>query len=390
MNLAALSALHQPSSHDSNGKQVHCIDNPSNSVREVSPARHSGGTVKNGKSQSRIIDADGHVRETDAEIIEYMPAGYRSRRDAMLYFPLTPHHGWHRSIPANDFRHQDFRVPDWREWAGKLDEGGFELTVLYPTRFMHIGQIGNPPYAVELCRAYNDYLHDKFLTRDRRFRGMALLPLQDPAAAAKELRRSVKKYGMVGGIMPADGLQLPLGHKQYWPVYQEADKLGCALSVHSCNSLRDNDRYLQPNEAAALTHVIPQMRQFTNIMFSGVMNKLKRLRLGFLEAGSGWVPFLMNKIEERLERVPPGERPVLPSELLARKQLYFQCGEEITTKRDIELLGDDCLLWASDFPHEATKTDMRKLVKEHFDRKDLSPAAKRKTIYDNAKRFYAL
>jgi hypothetical protein len=84
----------------------------------------------NRKSNSReratptpIIDSDGHVRETDEQIIEYMSAGYRSRRDAMLYFPLVPHYGWHRSIPANDFRHQDFRVPDWHEWAGKLDEG---------------------------------------------------------------------------------------------------------------------------------------------------------------------------------------------------------------------------------------------------------------------------
>jgi uncharacterized protein len=183
---------------------------------------------------------------------------------------------------------------------------------------------------------------------------------------------------------------LPLGHRQFWPIFQEADKLGCALSIHSCNSLRDNDRYLQPNEAATLTHVIPQMRQFTNIMFSGLLSKLKKLRLGFLEAGCGWTPFLISKIEERLERVAPGERPVLPSELLARKQLFFQCGEETTTKRDVELLGDDCLLWASDFPHEATRTDMKKLVKEHFARKDLSPAAKKKTIYDNAKRFYAL
>lgn len=145
-----------------------------------------------------------------------------------------------------------------------------------------------------------------------------------------------------------------------------------------------------PNEAATLTHVIPQMRQFTNIMFSGLMSKLKKLRLGFLEAGCGWVPFIMSKIEERLERVAPKERPILPSELLKRKQIYFQCGEEITTKRDVELLGDDCLLWASDFPHEATRTDMRKLVNEHFARKDLSREAKRKIIYDNAKRFYAL
>ena len=53
-----------------------------------------------------------------------------------------------------------------------------------------------------------------------------------------------------------------------------------AGTLRSCNSLRDDDRYLVPNEAATLTHVIPQMRQFTNIMFSGVMNKLKKLRLG--------------------------------------------------------------------------------------------------------------
>lgn len=339
---------------------------------------------------SRIIDSDGHVRETDEQIIEYMSPGYRSRRDAMLYFPLVPHHGWHRSIPANDFRHQDFRIPDWREWASKLDEGNIALTVLYPTRFMHIGQIGNPSYAVALCRAYNTYLHEQFLTRDSRFRGMALLPLQDIAAAVKELRRAVQKQGMVGGILPAEGLPLPLGHPQYRPIFHEADKLGCALSVHSCTSLRDNDRFLQPNEVAALAHVIPQMRQFTNIMFSGLMNKLKRLRLGFLEAGCGWVPYMISKIEERLERVPPGERPILPSDLLAKKQLFFQCGEEMTTKRDVELIGDDCLLWASDFPHEATRTDMKALVKEFFDRKDLARRAKQKILNDNPRRFYAL
>jgi predicted TIM-barrel fold metal-dependent hydrolase len=33
---------------------------------------------------------------------------------------------------------------------------------------------------------------------------------------------------------------------------------------------------------------------------------------------------------------------------------------------------------------------MKKLVKEHFTRKDLSPAAKKKIIYDNAKRFYKI
>jgi uncharacterized protein len=132
------------------------------------------------------------------------------------------------------------------------------------------------------------------------------------------------------------------------------------------------------------------MRQFTNIIFSGLLNQLRNLRLGFLEAGCGWVPYLISKIEERLERIPSGERPVLPNELLVRKQLFFQCGEEMTTGRDIELLGDHCLLWASDFPHEATKTNLRQLVEEFFAREDLPAGSKAKIAYDNAKAFYAL
>ena len=80
----------------------------------------------------------------------------------------------------------------------------------------------------------------------------------------------------------------------------------------------------------------------------------------------------------------------IPTVTCARKQLFFQCGEEITTKRDVELIGDDCLLWASGFPHDATRTDMRQLVPEFFARKDLAREAKKKIVNDNARRFYAL
>jgi hypothetical protein len=95
------------------------IDKRRNSMQEKSQRTGKGALMKNGKPNRKsirkqpsprngIIDADGHVRETDEQIMEYMSAGYRSRREAMLYFPLVPHHGWHRSIPANDFRYKIF------------------------------------------------------------------------------------------------------------------------------------------------------------------------------------------------------------------------------------------------------------------------------------------
>jgi predicted TIM-barrel fold metal-dependent hydrolase len=61
----------------------------------------------------------------------------------------------------------------------------------------------------------------------------------------------------------------------------------------------------------------------------------------------------------------------------------------MTTRRDLELLGDECLFWASDFPHEGI-VSMSKAVKEFLDRDDISEAAKRKISYDNPKRLYGL
>jgi predicted TIM-barrel fold metal-dependent hydrolase len=73
-----------------------------------------------------------------------------------------------------------------------------------------------------------------------------------------------------------------------------------------------------------------------------------------------------------------------PSKLIERGQIYFQCGKEMTTSRDIELLGGHCLFWASDFPHEGI-VDMAKAVKEFLDRQDIPEIS-----YDNLKRLYAL
>jgi predicted TIM-barrel fold metal-dependent hydrolase len=330
----------------------------------------------------RLIDADGHIRETEPEVFEYLPAHYKERREAVLYFPLLPHHGWHRQAGRSGIG-GSFLIPTLHDWQSALDQGNIEAAVIYPTRFMHIGQVGMVDFAVDLSRAYNDYLYEKFLKHEPRLKGMAVLPLQDPRAAAAELRRAVTDYRMVGGILPADGLPRPLGHPEFEPVYEAADRLGCMLAVHSQNSLRNNDLFMWRGEAATLAHVWPQMRQFTNLVFSGLLGKYRDLRIAFLEAGCGWVPYLMSKMGDRL-----GEAP-RPASLIEQRRIYFQCGEEMTTARDLELLGDECLFWASDFPHEGI-VDMAKAVREFLGREEIPAASKRKIGYENPKRLYKL
>ena len=41
-----------------------------------------------------VFDADGHIRELEEDLFEYLPESYKNRGEAVLYLPLLPHHGW--------------------------------------------------------------------------------------------------------------------------------------------------------------------------------------------------------------------------------------------------------------------------------------------------------
>ncbi len=279
---------------------------------------------------------------------------------------------------------RSFLIPTLQDWRQALDQGNIEAAVVYPTRFMHIGQVGMTDFAVDLSRAYNDYLYDRFLRHEPRLKGVADLAVtrcsrgrcRDCAARSKIMAWSARC------CLPTD-CRARWDIPEFYPVYEEADRLGCMLAVHSQNSLRNNDLFMWRGEAATLAHVWPQMRQFTNFMFSGLLGRLPDLKIAFLEAGCGWVPYFMSKMGNRIGEALPAAK------LIERGQIYFQCGEEMTTSRDLELLGDECLFWASDFPHEGI-VSMKKAVDEFLDREDISEAAKRKISYDNPKKLYRI
>src|SRR3712207_9044097 len=52
----------------------------------------------------------------------------------------------------------------------------------------------------------------------------------------------------------------------------------------------------------SLGHPFGQMIQFTSIIWQGVPERFPRLRLAFLEAGAGWVPYLLDRMDEEHEK----------------------------------------------------------------------------------------
>lgn len=118
---------------------------------------------------------------------------------------------------------------------------------------------------------------------------MALIPIQDVEASAFELRRAVKELGMSGGMLPSngEGIKNHLGSKYYWPLYEEAEKLGCSLAVH-VGSLHHlgMDGFSTYYAVHALGHPFGIAIQAASLLSHGIFEKFPKLRVAFLEGGS--------------------------------------------------------------------------------------------------------
>ena len=141
-----------------------------------------------------------------------------------------------------------------------------------------------------------------------------------------------------------------------------------------------------------LEHPVGLFLQITNMMFQGVFQEFPKLRIAYLEAGAGWVPFMMDRMEEDYEKFAARLAPQLkspPSRFFKSGNIFVTVEvEERTAPYVVDLLRPDVLMWASDFPHERERDQFGGDLPHLMARKDLSDEIKQKMLYDNPVRFY--
>ena len=92
-----------------------------------------------------------------------------------------------------------------------MDEGGLELTVLYPTTLLGYAAIVDPDYLVAITRAY--ILRVKLAECDAALSGCCPHAAARRRKSIKELRRAINELGFVGAFVPAVGFGL-LGERR--------------------------------------------------------------------------------------------------------------------------------------------------------------------------------
>jgi predicted TIM-barrel fold metal-dependent hydrolase len=339
---------------------------------------------------SGIVDADGHVTESTEQLAAYIDPAWRDYGPwpgARTYYPMD---AWDRSARGT----LGETAGSAKTWLEALDRGGLECAVLYPTAGLAIGWVREPGLAVALCRAYNDFFHHELAAASPRLKGVALLPLQDPAAAVAELRRA-RGLGAVGAMLPAVGLRQPLGHPDFWPIYAEAERLDCMVGVHATvrgPHFYGADLFDTLVEVHTLSHPFGQMIQMTSLVLQGVFEAFPRLRVAFLEAGCTWVPYWLGRLDEEWEKRGALEAPRCwrkPSEYLTSEQVFYpaEAGEWLLGPT-VRALGRAGIVYASDFPH--WDHEFPENIATLRERGDLDDSTKAAVLGGAARRLYRL
>jgi predicted TIM-barrel fold metal-dependent hydrolase len=333
-----------------------------------------------------VIDADGHVTENQEQIARYLDEPFKRRPVSQFFYPWD---GWDRRL-LNTFN--DLAGTS-DAWLKALDKGGMERAVLYPTLGLFMSFLKDRQWAVAICRAYNTWLHENFVKVSPRLKAVALLPLQDVDAAAAELRRCVRELGFSGAMLAADGPHL-LGDARFTGIWEEAQRLDTMLGVHASGShLGGAGVEMFPSfiQTHTVSHAFGQMRQITSVIFEGIPERFPDLRIAFLEAGCGWAPYWMERMDDEYAK-RASEAPVLkkkPSEYVRSGKIYFSCeADEWLLPQAVKLVGENQVVYASDFPH--WDHSYPGSIAEIRDRGDLTDIQKRKILADNTRRLYKL
>jgi predicted TIM-barrel fold metal-dependent hydrolase len=336
-----------------------------------------------------ILDADSHLMElpdfltahADRNSVELMP-----RLGAITTGQFDPgrHAGTSGHAPETlqelvALGDNITRGPKWHDALGSfsgpertqaLDQLGFKAQVVFSS-FCARPTFEAPPAArYAIARAHNRAVA-AFCSADKRLIGVAIVPLDDPAQALKEIDHATA-LGLGAAWVAADppGGRSP-GHPAHDPVWAALAERGMPFILHVGSASLQipapwmNDGF--PDRVTArggaevigskdltVIHHAPQ-RFISALVLDGVLDRFPALRGGVIEIGAGWVPDMIRRLDYAAEIWAKSEPHLAlmtrkPSQQI-REQLRFTPYPFEDVGALIRESWPELYLFSSDYPH---------------------------------------
>ena len=370
----------------------------------------------------KVLDSDLHIiepadlwqRYIDPEFRDRAPRGLTGDTLANLLLEGPDGRPWGRTPWTSEMdqftssgkvfamNQEKYKTFDERGWTGEvqleaMDAEGIDVAVIYPSRGLYALAVPDldPPLAAAIARAYNDWLHEFCQADPARLTGAGMISPFDVEDAISESIRCVKEMGFKGVFLrPNEVRGLNWYDNYYEPLWSTLEELQLPLGFHDGQGAalpQAGDKF-ESNFMIqhAISHPVEMMMATASFCAGGILARHPNLRVAFLEGNCSWVPFLLWRLDEHYKLwgdVCAADLKMLPSEYYKRQCFASVEADEDLVKYVIDYMGNDRLVFSTDFPHGDSKWP--KAV-ESFLRLPITDEDKKMILWDNCAEYYEI
>ncbi len=345
------------------------------------------------------VDADAHVDETEATW-EYLDGADERFR------PITLDPGT-ATVPNDRRPHRLWLIdgyPRLRRWRDDertgtvkatrelldvdarlrhMDELRIDVQVLYPTVFLQ-GMTGRAEVELALTKSYNRWIAERTEKSNGRLRWVALMPMMSMDEALDELRWA-KDHGACGVFKKGVECGRSASDPYFFPLYEEASRLDMPICIHTGTG---NPPTGGPSELSGKLNAISA---FTDLAMSSVPADYPELRIGWIETGASWVPFLSADLAAKHLKLT--FRPFdFKEDLFRDSHFYVACDSTDDLPYILQFGTEDRLMVGTDYTHadQSAELDALDIIERKAASEEIPSEVARKILDDNPRRFYGL
>jgi predicted TIM-barrel fold metal-dependent hydrolase len=355
--------------------------------------------------RQKLISADSHVTITDESFFRNLPEKHHEavngavevQRAAVAAMNM-PNNREGRDWPAQG-RPGD---ADQKERLQDQDIDGVSAEVLYVQgTFGFDGglfyRLKEAEDRVAAFRAYNDAMTEWIQAAPDRLLPVGIIPIAEPDEAVAELKRLLDlgfKAVQVSGY--PDVYDYPsFANDRYTPLWKTLSEARMPLSLHTTATkglsfVRDGD----PTPAKGIFQSLPPMFMaeiLGTFIAGGVLKANPDLHIVLVEAGIGWIPYYLERLDTMHRRhnwAKRGMMEELPSTFWYR-QCHATFEDDMVGMEILDRVGVNNVMWASDYPHpDSTWPESQEVVVKHFEH--LPDEQKQAICWKNAADLYKI
>jgi predicted TIM-barrel fold metal-dependent hydrolase len=127
------------------------------------------------------------------------------------------------------------------------------------------------------------------------------------------------------------------------------------------------DRFDRHGYWHVCTHPHEAQIAMVSLVLGGVTERFPRLRFGFMEAGAGWLPYWLWRMDEHFENERDWEFKGLtmePTDYVKRQCFVSIDTDEVPGIATLETMSGGNVVWGSDYPHPDGKFPMARKTLE--------------------------